>query len=336
MRIFCYPLCLAMVAIMAPACGPAGHGRTYALQYAFHEQKAQQVEAYYVFQHHLQKKHQGRVFADKKQGMNVRATFQLQVQQASPDRLLAQYILLYISIHDQAGNFRLELGPENGRIYWYGQEESLGDYLGEEGLLSYRVLMAKPLAVVVTDSYGTQKPAGAKEGALTPGFNQALVALLGQNRIWGQIIVKSMKIPPVLMVIFPPAPVAPGQKWTYQAANQQQLPEEDAPVSTVFQLRRVRDERLTISCMSRLDFSGEELTSLGKRLGMPEFEEVSFQTGFFELSGEVDFNAAGGRPEKGKLQVRKKYGLKTEDEVWELEETENYSFIMPSGPDPAK
>jgi len=320
---------LFLLGLGVSACSHRSQSNVYNPVYQFKDGPIYRVEAKYTFEHNIQKSHQGKIFADQKEGLYVRATFNLTTQILPDQMIQAAYTLLNISIHDKAGRFRMEIGPQNGSIYWYGEEEDLQSYLGEKGFREYRAHIINPLAIVTIDLRGVQINDNETE-ASPPRlkFNYPFIQLLGKNRVIGQIIVKSFKIPPVLMTIFSDEPLAVGKKWVYQGPAMQRFTEWDNPLTTVFQLQSAEKDRLTIVLNSKLKFTGEELTNLGKQIGLTEFEQVKFERGLFTVEGKSRFQVRWGRPETGEMIIRKQYGLKVREEEWKLSEIENYEFSL--------
>ncbi|MCK5243540.1 hypothetical protein KAR34_13915 [bacterium] len=297
----------------------------YQLKYKFTDGGVYRVDARYTLDHQLRKMHDNRVFSDKQEGLLVKTSFELRIEQKKTDLLQASYTIRNISIHDQAGNFRLELGPDNGRIFWYGQEESVEEYLGRQGFRQYHQHMSRPLAIFKITPLGVQV---SDSDATRENFNYTFIQLLGKNRVLGQIIMKSMKIPPVLMTIFSEEPVTKGKKWMYQGPYTRRFTEWDKPMTTVFQITAVEQDGLTVVFASELKFSGEELTSLGKQFGLKEFEKVEFESSWFTVDGRVQYQPDKGRPESGSLLIQKQYGMTTREEKWELIEKETYEFTL--------
>jgi hypothetical protein len=305
------------------------HTTPYQLTYQFEDSNLYRVESKYSLDHQLTKKHDSTVFSDKQEGLYVKTAFLVRVEKQKTEMLHVYFTIQNISIHDQAGNFRLEMGPDNGQISWYGQEQSMAEYLGQEGFEQYQQYMSQPLAMLMITPLGVQvQDPKASQGH----FNYAFIQLLGKNRVLGKIVMKSLKIPPVLMTIFNNEPAFVGKKWSYQGPYTQRFTKWDNPLTTLFQVTAVKQDVCTVIFDSELKFSGEELTELGKQFGLEEFENVVFERSHFTVNGTVDYQAVLGRPESGSMLIQKQYGMATGEENWELTEKEMYEFTMTAEP----
>jgi len=309
------------------ACAPGDPARQYQLRYRFFDQGNYRVEAKYTFTDRLVKAHQGKAFLEKTDIVNVAAAFRLSTEPTSESGIRARYHLVNISIHDNAGHFSLELSPQNGEITWFGTSEGFEDYFTTEEFERYQELVSRPLAIVTIDAQGVQQNQTAPQGSQL-NFNHELIQLLGKNRAIGKIVVKTIKIPPVLMTILSEEAVWVGRQWTYQGVAAPQVVAWDHPLTTVFKLKSDLDRGLVIVFNSEMEFSGDELTQLGKQMGITEFEKINFQESRFKVEGEVLFDSQQGRPREGSMFIEKKYGLQTGEENWKLVEQQDYQFSL--------
>lgn len=320
-------LALLLTGTLVLACAPSDTTPSRRLTYQFADSESFRVETKFQVRNAQRKSHQGKMFSAQEDQLFVQAAFHLRTRPLDNNQLAIEYTLLRLRSHDQEGNFRLEIGPDSGELYWYGKQEDLVDYLGEAGWVRYQEIIRQPLARVVITSRGIQQPDDAQaEGG--PGFNHDLTKLLHKNRVIGERIMKSLKIPPVLMAILPEQPARVGTEWTYTGQAAQGLSTWDKPLDNQFSVVSGGPEGLRLRLRSQLKFSSEELTSLGKYLGFDDLKDVQFKSSAFHIGGEIVFLPVSGRPEKGNMKIEKKYGLRTGEEDWEMEETEEYEFSL--------
>ncbi len=320
-------LVLLLAGILVLACAPKNPSESRRLTYRFEDSGTYRVETKYQINHVQRKSHQGKVFSAQESRLFVQAAFRLTTRTLDNRQLAVTYTLLHLSCHDQGGNFRLEIGPESGELSWYGKQESLLEYLGPEGWARYQKIIRQPLARVVITPRGIQLESDS-DLEKSRGFNYDLVKILHKNRVIGDRILKSLKIPPVLMAILPEKPVRAGSKWTYHGQAAQGLSTWDKPLDNRFSVVSGGEQGLRIRLRSKMKFSSEELTNLGKYIGFDDLKDVQFKSSRFKISGEILYLPGPGRPESGQMKIEKKYGLRTGDEDWEMEEAEEYEFTV--------
>lgn len=311
------------------ACSPSPSRQQQTLEYRFADGGRYRVEAEYTLERKLEKSHQKRVFSREASRLDIRASFLLQVSLGpKPGLRLVEYTLLNLRSHDPQGKFRAELGRESGELSWYGEARSLEEYLGPEGWDRYLLLVRQPLARLVIQPQGVEVT-GTEQGS---GFNQELVKLLLTNRVLGERLARSLKIPPVLAALLPPAPVSVGETWTLDNPERPGVSDREWSKGTSFTLASENRGELELKLKNRLDFSGDDLNALGSLVGLKYLENTRFQGGQFLIDGRVRFLSRPGRPKNGSMRVEKQYGLINAGEDWSLHETEVYEFSLTPNP----
>jgi hypothetical protein len=289
------------------------------LRYQFQDGGQYRVDDAYQIEKQTTKSHEGKVFSSDAQAQFVQASFRVKTRMTEDQVLIVEYRLLRLRVHDDAGHFKLEIGPENGQLSWYNQDQPLAGYLDSREFARYQQLMRKPVVVLKVNTRGVEQPGGMR-------FDNDLLALLGKNRVIGQQIVKAFKVPPLVTVVFSEAAVHPGDTWDYQGNSQE--PNGNKPLTTRFRLKQVKDQNAEITLSNRVDFTGEELKALGSQLGLPETTRMVFKESFLRVDGSVFFLPAHQRPASGVLNVEKHYGLQVDQETWDLSEKEKHAYTV--------
>ncbi|MEW6516344.1 MAG: hypothetical protein AB1439_05495 [candidate division FCPU426 bacterium] len=315
--------------LLATACGPASSPQPNTLAYRFADGGRYRVEAECTLERKLEKTHHDRVFSRETSRLDIRASFMLAaVPGPQPGQFQLEFTLLRLRSHDPQGKFRAELGREAGELFWYGETQSLEAYLGPEGWDRYEQLIRKPLAHMAITSLGREASDAGQDGA----FNQELVKLLLTNRVLGERIIRSLKIPPVLVAVLPGHPVASGESWAVSGAEKPAASEWEQPVATRFTLLASRRGAAELKLENRLEFSGDDLNALGSMVGLKTLQDVQFKGGRFLITGKVRFLEKPGRPQSGTMRIEKHYSLAKAGEAWGLEEVETYAFTLAPNP----
>jgi|GEM_PF-4869365 len=297
------------------------------MQYGFSDSPRYRVTDRYQLESRLAKAHGGRVFSEQAEIHYAQATYSLVLRQTPLGGVEADYRLFRLRIHDEAGKFKLEIGPDSGWISWYEENQTLAGYLGPEGYARYQQAIGKPVAV--------QKiiPTGADAKLPNRGltFHPALLELLGRNRVYGKILVKTFKIPPLVSVVFPERSLVPGDSWTYrsQAPDAGEINAGRPGLATTFHWESWAPPAAVVAWRNRIGLSGEELKAMGSKLGLESLaDRVTFQNSEVRLEGRTVFLPAAQRPASGGLVVRKLYRMTVGGEEWTLAESERHEFTV--------
>lgn len=316
---------LSILVLLLAGCQASGNSAGQPFTYAFRDGGRYRVDCSYQLEKRLTKAFGRRQFSDHGDGLYTKFSFGLRTTSTPSGEILAAYTLLRFRIHDAAGHFLLEAGREGGNLSWFGGAQSLEAYLGPEGVRDYYRLLAQPLAMVRIDRRGIQPGSQGRSQGPKFEFNYALLRLLGKNRVIGEYIMQSVKIPPVLMLIFDRRPIRPGQGWNYSS-------QANSEFVTHFSLKSQTPYRAVITCWQRTNLKQENFQTLGRMLGLEPTQAWTLTRGDLQLDGEVDFLSAAGRPQAGWMEFAKHYLVGVKDETWTLTARERYDFTVAPEP----
>ncbi len=310
------------------ACAPASSNTKTILRYQFVPGQTYRVTTSYQTFSGLEKFHGHRQFAKEEAHLAVKATYQVQALALNPQECQIEFKLLRLRLnHDGKGKCRLEMGPDGGRLTWYDDEWTLADYLGPELYAKYQKIMTQPLAVIVIDRQGHQLTQN-QEKTVRTGLHLDLLELLSRNRVIGKKIIKAFKVPPLLMAVFPPQAVGPGDRWTSSSEDPTMVLGEEEGQTNRFYFRQQQQNLASIDCTSAIMFTGDELTELQKTLDMESLNKMTFQKGNYKIQGRVQFDLAKGLPMQGSLHTDKAYSFYVDQEKWESSEQETYQVNL--------
>ncbi len=315
-------------------CGIRNRPPALTLAYQFSDGGVYLVQNAYNARQRLTKTHAGRIFADTQEELFTSAACELRVTHPNSRELEAAFTLLRLRIHDGRGKFKLEIGPEGGELSWYGEEQTLESYLGPEAWRRYRELIRQPMAVVRVNSRGIQQADG-KAGDTGLKINYALLQVLGKNRVIGGYVVRSLKVPPLLMIIFPGKKVRVRETWSTRSEDARAPARRGGifqPVVTTFTLQSAAATGAILETQNRVEFSEADLQAVRRNLKWEDIQGLKFKQGALRMQGRETFLPGPGRPQAGDMTLRKQYSLSFKAEDWDLRETEQYHFSVQPRP----
>ncbi len=298
---------MVLVWLGSVGCSPAPVPQV--VQYEFNDGGRYRVDCTYETDKRLEKTHEGKAFATTEEGVYVKTSMHMTAQRQPDQDWVIAYTLLRLRIHDRDGHFKLEMGPEGGELQWYQDKQPLSDYLTSDEFKAFQKLMQVPLARVRIHPNGVQVPNGLE-------FNFDLIRLLGKNRVYGEYLTRSVKVPPVLMTMFKAEPIKAGDRWDHQGNS--------SNANTHFRARAVSAKSLQVEYSSDLNLAADELRAVRKALRLDGVPGLELKTSRMTIRGVVGFDLPGKRPETAEMNFDKRYEMTLPQEVWKLHETERY------------